>query len=254
LSVSDVGALIVVSEAPSKPVGSAAVLHHRLGLACSVPALEMGNACTGFLAALWTAQRLVSTAGAVLVIAVEAPSRRLTVEPGPAGEAAALFGDAAAGCLVTPSPVGSASIPLRDVAIRSDGGAFDLLRVNVDNGQSPKVEMNGPALAGRAVKTMADVVTEMTVLHGLHVADLVAVVAHGGNGRMPALLARTLGIPGDKVWSTTADTGNLGTASLPAAWAIHGPVASGPVVWVAVGAGLQWGAALSGQACGFTTG
>ena len=50
------------------------------------------------------------------------------------------------------------------------------------------------------------------------------------------------------VWSQTAHTGNLGSASLPAAWAARPAPADGPVVWTAVGAGLTWGAALFGPA------
>ncbi len=102
--------------------------------------------------------------------------------------------------------------------------------------------MDGPALASRAVRTLARAAIEMTERHGLKITDLAALVAHGGNGRMPALLARTLGVPPETVWSLAPEAGNLGAASLPAAWALHRPAASGPIVWVAVGAGLQWGA------------
>jgi len=63
---------------------------------------------------------------------------------------------------------------------------------------------------------------------------------------MPALLARQLNLPPERVWSETAATGNLGTASLPVAWVAHQPVEAHPVVWAAVGAGLTWGAALVG--------
>jgi 3-oxoacyl-[acyl-carrier-protein] synthase-3 len=242
----DLGALIAVSEAPPRLIGTAAVLHHRLGLPTGVPALEIGNACTGFVTALWLAQRLLPTARAILVIGVEAPSRRLVIAPGSAGEAAALFGDGAAACLLTASPMGPRAVPFRSVLLETDGSGCDLLRVQAKPGGLMAVEMDGTALAGRAVQTMSDAVAEVVHLHGLSVSDLAGVVAHGGNGRMPPLLARKLGLPPDNVWSTTAETGNLGAASLPATWAVYGPAPCRPVAWVAVGAGLQWGAALSG--------
>jgi 3-oxoacyl-[acyl-carrier-protein] synthase III len=78
----------------------------------------------------------------------------------------------------------------------------------------------------------------------MDINDVAAVVAHGGNGRVPALLARQLGLSKERVWSETARTGNLGTASLPVAWAARGRDVTGPIVWTAVGAGLQWGAVL----------
>jgi 3-oxoacyl-[acyl-carrier-protein] synthase III len=106
--------------------------------------------------------------------------------------------------------------------------------------------MDGQALAERAIRAMAERVRELASAHGLVVGDLAAVVAHGGNGRMPALLARTLGVPAERVWSTAAQLGNLGSASLPAAWANRRPAPRGPVTWVAAGAGLTVAGALTG--------
>jgi 3-oxoacyl-[acyl-carrier-protein] synthase-3 len=237
-----VGALLVTSEAPPVLAGLAAALHHRLGLAPGAVALEAGGACTGFLAALWLARRLLPGAGAVLVLSVEAPSRLLSLQPGPAGEAAALFGDATAACVLTNQPAGPDALPLAEVVLQADGSAGQLLQVRQGPG-GLALWMEGPALAGRAVGAMAGAVRDLAGRHGLGVTDLGAVVAHGGNGRLPALLARQLGLGVDRVWSEAAHTGNLGSASLPVAWAAH-PPPRGPVAWTAVGAGLQWGAAL----------
>jgi len=106
--------------------------------------------------------------------------------------------------------------------------------------------MRGTELAASAIHVMADSVEALAKRHGIEVAQLAAVIAHGGNGRMPALLARKLGLPPERVWSETAVTGNLGSASLPVAWAAP-PPPNGPVIWTAVGAGLAWGAALTGS-------
>jgi 3-oxoacyl-[acyl-carrier-protein] synthase-3 len=242
-----VGALLVTAEAPPALAGLAAHLHHRLGLSSAVP-LEMGGACTGFLTALWTATRLLPAAGHVLLVAVEAHSRWLMVRPGPAGEAAALFGDGAAACVLSAEPLGKDSLPLVDVVVRAQGDKDHLLRVrHVSDGA--ELEMKGTALAGVAVRAMAGAVEDVVRRHGLTPADLTAVVVHGGNGRMPALVARVLGIPPERVASRTAETGNLGSASLPVAHAALAP-ARGPLVWAAVGAGLLWGAALFGAGAG----
>jgi hypothetical protein len=88
------------------------------------------------------------------------------------------------------------------------------------------------------------------------------VIVHGGNGRMPHLVALQLNLPPEKIWSQTSVTGNLGSASLPVAWAMRTspPTPSptrgggsgegllpGPVAWTSVGAGLTWAAALTGD-------
>jgi 3-oxoacyl-[acyl-carrier-protein] synthase-3 len=248
LVVEEVGALLVTSEAPPLLAGLAAVLHQRLDLRPETAAVEVGGACTGFLAAAWLAQGLLDRLGAVLVIALESPSRYLRVEPGPAGEAAALFGDGAAAALLCARRPGAGAVSLGAVALGSDGSAAHLLRVEHAASGAIAVHMEGRALALRAVRVMAQSVRDLAARHGLTVTALGGVVAHGGNGRMPALLARQLGLPLERVWSETAGAGNLGAASLPAAWAAHQPPPAGTIAWVAVGAGLTWAAALTGPA------
>ena len=102
-------------------------------------------------------------------------------------------------------------------------------------------------LASRAVEAMAQSVEGLARHSGLDVSEIAAIVAHGGNGRLPQLLARKLGVSPDRVWSETPQTGNLGSASLPVAWASRQPRPNGPAIWTAVGAGLTWGAVLVGE-------
>jgi 3-oxoacyl-[acyl-carrier-protein] synthase-3 len=227
LLVEQVGALLVTSQAPPLLAGLAAALHHRLDLRPGTVALEIGGACTGYLAALWTARALLARVGVALVIAVEAPSRLLRVRPGAAGEAAALFGDAAAAAVLCQHPPSPDAVPVAEVRFGVDGGAGSLIRIEPQPGGVAAVAFDGEALAARAVRTTADAVRELTHDRGLTVHDLEGVVMHGGNRRLPALLARRLDLPPERVWSTTEHTGNLGSASLPVTWAERRP---GPTV------------------------
>jgi 3-oxoacyl-[acyl-carrier-protein] synthase-3 len=246
----EVGALLVAGEAPPRLLGLAAALHHRLDLLPTAAAIEVGGACTGFLAAVRLAQGLLARPGAVLVLTVEAPSRFLAVQPGSAGEAAALFGDGAAAAVLTGQATGTEAVPLSDVVLGADGSAAGLIQVERAASGLLEVRMAGRGLAARAVRVLADLVRELCQGHGLCMADLAGVVVHGGNGRMPALLARDLGLASERVWSATPDLGNLGSASLPVAWALHESRHRGPVAWVAVGAGLTWAGMLSGDNAG----
>lgn len=245
-STDEVGALLVTTETPPLLVGLAAAIHQRLGLAPDIAALDIGGACTGFLAALWLARDLVGRTGSVLIVALEAASKYLHLVPGPDGEFAALFGDGAAACLLRNQPAGDNPVLLNDVLLGTDGSGASLLKVTRWEKGSVSVEMMGKALSSRAVRTMAQATVALTTKHGLDLSRLTAVITHGGNGRMPRLLARQLGLHSECVWSETASTGNLGSASLPVAWVLHGPV-SLPVLWTAVGAGLTWGAAFTGD-------
>jgi 3-oxoacyl-[acyl-carrier-protein] synthase-3 len=244
--LSEVGALLVASEAPALLLGQAAALHHHLGVAPSVIAVEVGGACTGFLMAIGLARALLARAGLVLVVALEAPTRYFRIEPGQAGEAAALFGDAAAASLLSVNRLGRSSTPLGDVRLWADGAETRLIQVVHDPGVGLAIQMQGITLAGKAIRVLAASVEGIAQDHGLHPAGLAAIVAHGGNGRMPEMLSRALAVPAERVWSETSQTGNLGSASLPVAWAARGPIAGAPVAWTAVGAGLTWGVMLSG--------
>jgi 3-oxoacyl-[acyl-carrier-protein] synthase-3 len=242
----EVGALLVTSEAPPVLAGLAAAIHHRLELVPDTVALEIGGACTGFLAALWLGKQLLAQVGPVVVVAVEAPSRFLTPGPGRAGEAAALFGDGAAACLLSPRPVSASSLPLGQVVLKVDEIGASLLRVHHEKNGPVEVRMKGPALAGSAVREMARMAQALVQQRGVAASDLAGIVCHGGNGRMPGLLARALGLPPEKVWSATPELGNLGSASLPAAWVNQRSSPTGPTAWVAVGAGLTVAGMLSG--------
>jgi 3-oxoacyl-[acyl-carrier-protein] synthase-3 len=246
LKPAQVAALLVVSEAPPVLLGLAAALHHRLRLPGNAVALDIGGACTAFLTALWTAQAILPQREIVLIISVEAASRFLRVQPGPAGEAAALFGDAAAAMVMGRSAPAGQSVPLLEVSLAADGGQAALLQLHGASPDAVELRMRGTELAASAIHVMADSVEALAKRHGIEVAQLAAVIAHGGNGRMPALLARKLGLPPERVWSETPITGNLGSASLPVAWAAR-PPPKGPIIWTAVGAGLAWGAALTGS-------
>ncbi len=131
------------------------------------------------------------------------------------------------------------------MVLGSDGSRANLIRVQPAAG-GVEVHLDGRPLANEAVRVMAESVRDLARDHKIKGEDLEAVVVHGGNGRLPGLLARQLGLPPERVWSETPTAGNLGAASLPVAWAARAPQPRGPVIWTAVGAGLCWGAALFG--------
>ena len=243
LQPEDVGALLVTSQAPPQLAGLAAALHQRLGLSAQTPAFEVGGACTGFMQALWLARNLMGRIKNALVIAVESPSLHLLVEPGEAGEAAALLGDGAACCVVSDDRRGKEALPLVDVE-PSFIPDTELLRVEGNGREGVRVWMDGPRLAARAVESLANLVRQIADRHQQPLMDLAGVLVHAGNGRMGTLLARRLGLVEDRIWSVTAETGNPGSASLPMAWARAGTI-KGPVAWVAIGAGLTLASAMT---------
>lgn len=238
------GALVTVSEAPPIGVGLAAAMHQRLELPKNTPCFETGGACTGFLSAISLARTLVQQFGPVLILSVEAHSKLLPLKIGPHGESAALFGDGCAAVVLGAEPGRGPSARLIDVQTFADGGAADLIRIRAAEDGGFCIEMEGVPLTEFALHALATSTRDMIAKHGLSLGKLSAIVAHGGNGRMPAMLARLLHVPATKIWSEVQMTGNLGSASVPVAWASRAAPTSGPVIWTAIGAGIIWGAAL----------
>jgi 3-oxoacyl-[acyl-carrier-protein] synthase-3 len=236
-------ALIVVSEAPPLAVGLAAAIHERISLPPEVPCYELGGACTGFLSALALSRSLI-LGGPVLIVSVEAHSQLLPLEHGPYGESAALFGDGCAAVVLDVESSDARQMRLIDLATFADGGASELIRVRPRGTGMFGLEMEGVPLTEFALHALSTATRDMVAKHSLSLSRLAAIVAHGGNGRMPAMLARLLHLPAAKVWSEVTTTGNLGSASVPVAWASRQVPGPGHVIWTAVGAGLLWGAAL----------
>jgi 3-oxoacyl-[acyl-carrier-protein] synthase-3 len=244
LDRSQLGALIVVSEAPPLAVGLAAAIHSRIELQPNISCYELGGACTGFLSALALARSLALQAGPILIVSVEAHSQLLPLELGPYGESAALFGDGCVAVVLHKESNSGPQVKLIDLATFADGGAADLIRVQPRGTGGYCLEMEGVPLTEFALHALSAATRELVAKHSMTVNKLQAIVAHGGNGRMPAMLARLLHVPSARVWSEVMMTGNLGSASVPVAWASRPLPANGPVIWTAVGAGLVWGAAL----------
>jgi 3-oxoacyl-[acyl-carrier-protein] synthase-3 len=238
------GSLVVVSEAPPLALGLAPAVHERLGLRSDIPCYDLGGACTGFLSAMALGRSLLPQMGPILIVSVEAHSRLLPLERGPYGESAALFGDGCAAVVLDGDSTRGWAIRLIDLATFADGSAAELIRVLPRGTGSFCLEMEGVPLTEFALHALSTATRELVSKHALTMSKLAAIVAHGGNGRMPAMLARLLHVPGTKVWSEVRMTGNLGSASVPVAWASRPMPVAGPVIWTAVGAGLVWGAAL----------
>lgn len=239
-----VAALFVTSEAPPRMPGLAARIHALLELPRDRPAFEIGGACAGLLHAMRLGASLL-TEEAVLIVSVEAASRWLRLHPGPTGETAALFGDAAAACVLTSCFVPGALL-IREITLAVDGSRADLLMAQLA-GSIVELHMNGLAMAGQAGRALVSAIREIAEQHQLSPAQLQAIMVHGGNGRLPGLLARLLSLSPEAIHSTTAHTGNLGSASLAVAHVLASEACKPPMVWASVGAGMHFGAMLLGS-------
>lgn len=225
------------SATPGFP-GPAAELSERLGLG-SAPVLDLPIASAGSLFGMALAARLAESMGDVLVVAAEKMSAVIEAHPLDQNTAI-LFGDGAGAALISPRP---GLLQIAGSTIHSDGQfrrdlAFDW--------KSP-LKMNGLGVILQASRKMPAAIREVLEQAGIAAADVSAFLVHQANQNLLNRVAKAMAVPTERVFSNIARYGNTSSASLLIAAAEWSRLedASGPVVFVAFGAGYHWGALLA---------
>lgn len=244
--------LLVTTTTPVLTMPSTATLvARRLFGNRTVPALDVGGSCSGFLVALQTASALIGTGDFknILIIATEKKSGQLC--PTHAPETALLFGDMAAAALISrdPLPTGRHQpMVVKAVRTTSKGELACLIRKEVDPCDGRRIlRMNGPRVFREAVSTLSREIPLFLAHQNLGVTDLELAVFHQANGRLLAKLSERLGIPQEKVPLTIPQYGNTSSASLPLTLGQalkKTPYPKGPILLGTFGGGVTYGMAL----------
>ena len=230
--------LLVATTSADEVTPSAAPLVARAIGAVNAGAIDVGAACTGFLAglALAAAQLESGRARSVLVVGADVLARFTDPDD---RRTAALFGDGAGALLLTPD--GPAIGP---VVLRADGDR-DLLFITRERGV---VEMEGHEVYRHAVNRMSEATLEACAATDTALGDIDLFVYHQANRRILDAVGRRLGLDPARVVDCIATHGNTSAASIPLALdhaRTDGRLREGSRVLVsAFGAGFTWGAAI----------
>ncbi len=248
----EIDLIIVATATPDHTFPATATqIQAALGIAGGV-AFDLQAVCSGFVFALATADKFLSTGAAktALVIGAETFSRILDWED---RTTCVLFGDGA-GAVVLRAEAGEGTLADRGVLathIRSDGRYKDKLYVDGGPGSTKTVgflRMEGKEVFRHAVQNLADTVRHTFAETGLSGADIDWFVPHQANRRIIDATADKLGIGHDRVVVTVDRHGNTSAASIPLALAeAHrdGRIRPGQLVLIeAMGGGFTWGSAL----------
>lgn len=240
--------------------GCGVLLQDRLGLP-TIPAIDVRNACSGFLYALATADAFVRTGQyrCALVIGAEVQSTGLDLST--AGrDMAVLFGDGAGVAVVEPANDGAPGTILTSV-LHGEGAHAQMLWAEaptslVQGRITPEMiaegrhfpQMNGRQVFKHATTRFPEVIQEALGKTGLSLDDVALVVPHQANRRIGDAVAQRLGIPPEKVFQNIDRYGNTTAASIPIALTEardQGRIRSGDlVVLAAFGGGFTWGASV----------
>ena len=173
-----------------------------------------------------------------------------------------LFGDGAGAMVFKAQPGdGRDSRGILDSVLYGDGNHKDILYVPGGGSvRRPFVTceaireadtvpvMDGKAVFKLAVTRMPEVTREVLARQGYTTDDLDLVIMHQANLRINEKAQQILGLPGSKVYNNIQKYGNTTSATLPLAFHEARQAGMAPegslVAFVALGAGLHWGAVL----------
>lgn len=239
--------------------GSGVLLQRELGLE-SIAALDIKNACSGFIYALSIADQFIKTGmyKTVLVVGAEIQSTALDITTR-GRNTAVIFGDGAGAAILqaTNKP------GILSTHLHSDGRFAEELYVKDPGSSRPhkerqpeqildtttfKVVMNGNQVFKHAVVRFMEVIQEALDANKLKKEDIDLLVPHQANLRISQYIQEKLELSPDQVYNNIMRYGNTTAASIPIAmseaWA-EGKIKENDLICLAAfGSGFTWASAL----------
>ena len=240
--------------------GSGVLLQRELGLDGRIGALDIRNACSGFIYALSVADQFIKTGmyKTVLVVGAEIQSTALDITTR-GRNTAVIFGDGAGAAIVQRSDKPG----VLSTHLHSDGRFAEELYVKDPGSSRPhaerqpeqimdttsfKVVMNGNQVFKHAVVRFMEVINEALEKNNLKKEAINLLVPHQANLRISQYIQQKLELRDDQVYNNIMRLGNTTAASIPIAmseaWA-EGRMKENDVICLAAfGSGFTWASAL----------
>jgi len=253
----DIDMLVYATLSPDVNFPGTGVFVQRLLGLREIPCYDIRQQCTGFIYGLAMADAFIRSGQYknILVIGSEVHSTGLDVST--AGrDVTVLFGDGAGAVVVTRATDDQHLI--LSTHLHADGTEAEILWTEAPASRAhPRIteammaeRKHYPAMQGKkvfkhAVTRMPMAIMEGMVANNLKLADIDMVIPHQANLRINQFVAKTIGLPDEKMHNNIQKYGNTTAASIPICMheAIElGKIKPGNLVClVAFGAGLTWG-------------
>jgi 3-oxoacyl-[acyl-carrier-protein] synthase-3 len=239
--------------------GSGMLMQRELGLQ-GIPALDIRNACSGFIYALSVADNFIKAGMYKTVLVVGSEIQSSALDKTTAGRNTnVIFADGAGAMIVQASEDkdhGILSTHLyadgdhAEELYVKDPGSSRKVRLSRDiiDGDSFKAHMNGNFVFKHAVVRFQEVINEALETNNYTIDDLDLLIPHQANLRISQFVQRKLNLPDNKVFNNIMTRGNTTAASIPLAlseaWQL-GKIKDGSLVCLsAFGSGFTWASAL----------
>lgn len=239
--------------------GSGVLLQRELGIE-RVAALDIRNACSGFIYALSIADQFIKTGHykTILVVGAEIQSTALDITTR-GRNTAVIFGDGAGAAIVQACDKQG----ILSTHMHADGRFAEELYVKDPGSSRPnavrqpeqildtttfKVVMNGQQVFKHAVVRFIEAIHEALEANHLKASDIDLLVPHQANLRICQYIQEKMQLPAEKVYINIQRYGNTTGASIPIAmseaWA-EGKMKENSVICLAAfGSGFTWSSAL----------
>ena len=218
---------------------TAPLVAHELG-AERAGAMDIGAACSGFLAALRMAAGQIETGRAdkILVIGAEALTRLLDFDD---PKTAHLFGDGAGAVVLGADGAGA----IGPITLAADGSLGPAITCSYED---RVIKMDGHSTYQTAVKRLSEATVAAVARAGLELDDIDLFVYHQANGRIIRAVGERLDLEPAKVADYVAHMANTSAASIPLTLSLlreDSRLRPGHKVLIAaIGAGFTWGAGI----------
>ncbi|MCW5910658.1 MAG: ketoacyl-ACP synthase III [Cyclobacteriaceae bacterium] len=239
--------------------GSGVLLQRELGLE-GIGALDIRNACSGFIYALSVADQFIKSGMYKTILVVGAEIQSTAIDVSTRGRnTAVIFADGAGAAILQPSDKPG----ILSTHLHSDGRFAEELYVRDPGSSRPreerqpeqildtthfKVVMNGNQVFKHAVVRFMEVINEALHANGMKKEDIDLLVPHQANLRISQYIQEKLALRDDQVYNNIMRYGNTTAASIPIAmseaWA-EGKMKENDVICLAAfGSGFTWASAL----------
>jgi 3-oxoacyl-[acyl-carrier-protein] synthase-3 len=239
--------------------GSGVLLQRELGLE-SIGALDIRNACSGFIYALSVADQFIKSGMYKTILVVGGEIQSTAIDASTRGRnTAVIFADGAGAAILQPSEKPG----ILSTHLHSDGRFAEELYVRDPGSSRPreerqpeqildtthfKVVMNGNQVFKHAVVRFMEVIGEALQANGKTKEDINLLVPHQANLRISQYIQEKLKLTDDQVYNNIMRYGNTTAASIPIAmseaWA-EGKIKENDLICLAAfGSGFTWASAL----------
>ena len=237
--------------------GSGVLMQRELGLD-NIAALDIRNACSGFIYGLSIADNFIKTGMYKTVLVVGAEIQSSALDMTTAGRNTnVIFGDGAGAAILQRSDTpGILSTHLHsdgkfaeELYIKDPGSSRKVRMSNeVLEGGSLNVHMNGTTVFKHAVQRFQEVIHEALDANNKKTEDIDLLIPHQANLRISQFIQKKLGLSDDKVHNNIMYFGNTTAASIPIAmseaWEMGKLKDNDLLCLAAFGSGFTWASAL----------